>query len=80
MLDLKIYGTGCAKCQRLEAEARSAAEAAGVPFTLEKVMDRDAIIDAGIMLTPALAVNGAVKAAGRVPSREQLVELMKACA
>jgi small redox-active disulfide protein 2 len=76
MRDLKIYGTGCAKCNRLEASVRQAAEALGLAFTLEKVTDRDAITDAGILVTPALVVDGQVRVAGKVPSPGELEALL----
>ncbi len=72
MRDLKIYGTGCAKCNRLEANAKAAADALGLDFELEKITDRDKITDAGILVTPALMVDGEVKVAGKAPSADDL--------
>ena len=72
MRDLKIYGTGCAKCNRLEANAKAAADALGLDFELEKITDRDEITDAGILVTPALMVDGEVKVAGKAPSADDL--------
>jgi small redox-active disulfide protein 2 len=72
MRDLKVYGSGCAKCHRLEANAKAAAEALGLEFRLAKVTDRAAITDAGILLTPALVVDGEVKIAGKAPSVDEL--------
>ena len=72
MRDLKVYGTGCAKCNRLEANTKAAAEALGLDFQLEKITDRAAITDAGILVTPALMVDGEVKVAGKAPSADEL--------
>jgi len=76
MRDLKIYGTGCAKCNRLEANAKAAAEALGLDFELEKVTDRAGITDAGILVTPALMVDAEVKVAGKAPSADELKAML----
>lgn len=72
MVSLKVYGTGCAKCNRLEANTEAAAKALGLDYTLEKITDRSAITDAGILITPALVVDGVVKVSGKAPSPEDL--------
>ena len=72
MRDLKVYGTGCTKCNRLEANAKAAAEALGLDFQLEKITDRNEITNAGILVTPALVVDGEVKVAGKAPSVDEL--------
>lgn len=76
MHDLKVYGTGCAKCNRLEANAKAAAEALGLDFQLEKITDRDRITEAGILVTPALVVDGEVKVAGKAPSADELQAIL----
>ena len=68
MLDFKIYGTGCSKCAKLAEVADAAALELGLEHSLEKITDANAIIDAGVVRTPALAVNGAIRFAGRLPS------------
>ncbi len=78
MVEPKVYGTGCAKCNRLEANAEAAAKALGLDYTMEKITDRAAITDAGILVTPALAVDGEVKVAGKAPSPEELGPLLRA--
>ncbi|MFW5833666.1 MAG: MTH895/ArsE family thioredoxin-like protein [Pseudomonadota bacterium] len=78
MVELKVYGTGCAKCNRLEANAEAAAKALGLDYTIEKITDRAAITDAGILVTPALAVDGEIKVAGKAPSAEELAPLLLA--
>jgi small redox-active disulfide protein 2 len=72
MKKLQILGTGCAKCQKLAAQTEAAAQAAGIEYELEKVTDINAIMDFGVMMTPALAVDGEVKVAGKVPSVAEL--------
>lgn len=76
MKKIQILGTGCAKCQKLAAVADEAAKALGLPYTLEKVTDLNAIAGFGVMFTPALVVDGQVKVAGRVPSLEDAKKLL----
>jgi small redox-active disulfide protein 2 len=73
---LQILGTGCPKCNKLAATAESAARAAGVEFLLEKVTDIDQIMRFGVMMTPALVVDGEVKVMGRVPSVEEIKQIL----
>lgn len=67
-MEIKILGSGCANCDKLEAATREAAANLGVEATFEKVSDFAQIMSFGVMTTPALVVDGAVKVAGRVPS------------
>ena len=60
-----IYGSGCAKCKQLTANAEDAANAKGLEYEVEKVTDTNAIIDAGIMRTPALAIDGEIVIEGK---------------
>ncbi|MFW5680192.1 MAG: thioredoxin family protein [Pseudomonadota bacterium] len=76
MRHLQVYGTGCAKCNRLEANTKEAAETLGLDFQLEKITDRNAITDAGILVTPALVVDGEIKVAGKAPSADDLKALL----
>jgi small redox-active disulfide protein 2 len=76
MKKLEILGTGCPKCQKLSAEVEAAAQAMGIDYQLEKVTDLNEIIQFGVMMTPALAVDGAVKVVGRVPSMEELKTML----
>ena len=75
---LQVLGTGCPKCNKLAAAAESAAQAAGIEYHLEKVTDIDQIMRFGVMVTPALVVNGRVKVAGRVPAMDELQQLILA--
>lgn len=76
MKDLKILGTGCAKCKALADVAENAAKEIGEPYTLEKVTEIRKIMTFGVMLTPALVVNGKVVVAGRVPSLQETKKLL----
>lgn len=72
MLHLKILGSGCANCKKLEAVARDAVAGAGVSATIEKVTDMQAILAYDILATPALVINDRVVASGRIPSQAEI--------
>lgn len=76
MKKIQILGTGCAKCIKLTENARKAAEEAGVPYEIEKVTDLNKITDFGVMMTPALAIDGEVKSVGKVLSVEEIKKLL----
>jgi len=71
-MKLEIFGSGCAKCKLLAEHAEKAATDLGVDYTLEKITDMNAIIDAGVMRTPAVAVDGTIVFEGAVPSAEKI--------
>ncbi|NCA69446.1 MAG: thioredoxin family protein [Sphingobacteriia bacterium] len=75
-MKLQILGAGCAKCATLALHADVAAKSLGIEYALEKVTDLEAIIDAGVMSTPALAIDGEVKSSGRVLSVEEIKRLL----
>jgi len=75
-MKIEIYGTGCAKCKRLTQAAEQAARELGVDYELEKVEDLDAIVAAGVMRTPALAVDGVLRVSGQLPSVSALREIL----
>jgi small redox-active disulfide protein 2 len=76
-MEIKVLGSGCAKCNLLEEVTRRAVAQAGIDATVEKVTDMAAIMNYGVMTTPALVVDGQVKISGRVPSVDDLVALLK---
>jgi len=76
-MQIKILGTGCAKCTKLAEQADEAAKQAGVDYTLEKVTDITKIMSFGVMVTPALVVDGKVLCSGNVPSVEQIAKMLK---
>ena len=71
-----IYGSGCAKCKQLTANAEDAAKAKGIDHDVEKVTDTNAIIDAGIMRTPALAIDGEIVIEGKVANADEIQKLL----
>lgn len=76
MKKLQILGTGCARCNALAQATEQAALALGLDYELEKVTDLNRIRSFGVLMTPALAVDGQVKLAGRVPSVADLEKLL----
>lgn len=77
MKDIKILGMGCAKCNKLQELAETAAKELGLEYTVEKVRDMDRIMNYGVMVTPALVVDGKVKVAGKVPSLDDIKKMIK---
>ncbi|HPA73278.1 MAG TPA: thioredoxin family protein [Spirochaetota bacterium] len=71
-MKIEILGTGCAKCNKLEELAREVVAESGSDAEIVKVKDLNAIMGYGVMITPALVVNGEVKSAGKVPSKEEI--------
>ena len=76
-MKIQILGTGCPKCRQLEANAREALRNTGLEASVEKVTDVDAIINMGVMMTPALAVDGVVKSAGKVLAKEEIARILQ---
>jgi small redox-active disulfide protein 2 len=74
---IQILGSGCPKCKTLEANTRQAIENGGIEATIEKVTDIDAIMDMGVMITPALAIDGEVVSAGKVLNKDQILSFVK---
>lgn len=77
MKKIQILGTGCSKCIKLEEISRKAADKLGMEYEVEKVKDIKKIMEFGVMMTPALVVDGEVKVAGRVPSIEDVKKYIK---
>lgn len=75
-MQLTVIGPGCARCKTLAQLTEQAAKELGVQYELNKVTDLKQIMALGVMMTPALAVNGTVKLAGRVPSLEEIKKLL----
>jgi small redox-active disulfide protein 2 len=73
---LQILGIGCPKCFKLEENARQAATELNLDFQVEKVKDLQQIMAFGVMVTPALVVDGVVKVAGKVPGVEDIKKLL----
>lgn len=77
MKKLQILGRGCAKCNALAVNTEAAAKALGLEYELVKVTDINQIMDFGVMLTPALAVDGVVKSSGKVLSPDEVKKLLQ---
>lgn len=75
-MEIKILGTGCAKCKSLERATRKAVAELGIEAGVEKVEDIMKIMGFGVMTTPALVVNNKVVASGRVPKISEIKELL----
>ena len=76
MRKMQILGTGCAKCKKLAELTEEAAKSLGIEFEIEKVSDVREIMKFGVMMTPALAVDGEVKFAGKVPSLDEIKKII----
>ena len=76
MKEVKVYGTGCPKCEKLARNCKEAAEALGVEINLIKVTDLMDIMGAGIMMTPALAIDNKMMFSGKVASVDDLKKLL----
>ncbi|MGL5255625.1 MAG: thioredoxin family protein [Proteocatella sp.] len=74
---IKVLGTGCANCKKLEANAKDAVSKLGIEATVEKVEDLQDIMAYGVMKTPALLVDEKVKSMGKVLSSDDIVKLIK---
>jgi len=73
---LQILGPGCAKCTKLTENAKAAVAEIGMSAQVEKVTDINVITGFGVMMTPALVIDGEVKVVGKVPSVEEIKKLL----
>jgi small redox-active disulfide protein 2 len=76
MKKIHILGTGCTKCIKLAANAETAAKSAGIEIEITKVTDIKEIMGYGVMMTPALVVDGEVKTVGKVLSPEEIKKFL----
>ena len=72
-MEIKILGSGCPRCKRLEKIARQAAKEAGVEATFTKVTQMDEMIEYPIISTPGLVIDGELKASGRLPRKKEVI-------
>jgi small redox-active disulfide protein 2 len=77
MKKIQILGVGCIKCNKLAENAESAAKELGIEYELEKVTQITEIMNFGVMITPALAVDGEVKVSGKVVSADEIMEMLR---
>ena len=75
-MKIQVLGIGCQKCKQLTANVEQAVREAGIDVEIEKVTDLKEIIKFGVMITPALVIDGDVKVVGKVPSAEEIKKLM----
>lgn len=77
MKEIKVLGTGCAKCKKLAENAENAASEMQIEYRLQKVTDLNDIMGYGVMMTPGLVINGEVAAVGKVPDVEKIKEMLR---
>jgi small redox-active disulfide protein 2 len=77
MKKIQILGTGCQKCKALAQNAETAAKELGLEYTLEKVTDIKEIMKFGVMVTPALVIDGQVETAGKLLNIQEIKEMLK---
>lgn len=75
-MEIKVLGTGCARCKQLEKTVRQAVDELGVDASVEKVTELPDIMAYGIMSTPGLVIDGEVRLTGRVPKLEEMKSLL----
>ena len=75
-MDLKVLGSGCAKCKTLERITKEAVKELNLEATVEKVEDIQKIMEYGIMFTPALVIDGKVAFSGKVPNLKEMKEIL----
>jgi small redox-active disulfide protein 2 len=75
-MKIEVLGTGCAKCNKLYEAAKEAVQKGGIQAEITKVEDLAQIMKYGVMVTPALVVDGKVKVTGRVPSPDEIAKLL----
>ncbi|NLX97141.1 MAG: thioredoxin family protein [Rhodopirellula sp.] len=73
---IQVLGPGCSKCEKLKHNAEEAVRQSGVEAIVEKITDINVITGFGVMMTPALAVDGEVKIVGKVPSANEIAKLL----
>ncbi len=77
MKKIQVLGTGCPKCHKLGEEAVKAAMELGIKYDFEKVSDIQKIMAFGVMMTPALVIDGVVKVSGKVPSVDEIKKMLQ---
>ena len=76
-MKIQVLGAGCPKCKQLAENAVAAAEELNIDFELEKISNINDIIAFGVMLTPALALDGKVKISGKVPNTDAIKKILE---
>ncbi len=78
-MKIEILGVGCPKCKQLTANTEAAVKELNIAAEISKVTDIDKITDYGVMITPALAVDGTVVSAGKVLSKDEIKKIISNC-
>ena len=76
-MNIKILGSGCPKCKKLEALVRATVEKLGMDAEITHIYDMDEILSYNVMMTPALVIDGVVKLSGKLPGADQLEKLLQ---
>lgn len=76
-MNLKILGTGCPKCLKLEEMVKSIVNKLGLDAEVSHVYDINKILDYGVVMTPALVIDGKVRVSGKLPSESELIDILK---
>ena len=77
MTKIQVLGPGCPKCEQILQNAKAAISEIGIECDIEKITDIQKIIEFGVMVTPALIIDGEVKITGKVPSKDEIIGLIK---
>ena len=77
MRKILILGTGCPKCKALAENVEAAAKDLGIEYSIEKVTEINKIMKFGVVVTPALTVDGQVKVVGKIPSQDEITALIQ---
>ncbi|TGE37672.1 thioredoxin family protein [Desulfosporosinus fructosivorans] len=76
-MEIKILGSGCSNCAKLEKVTKEGIAQLGIEAQVEKVEDMQKIMSYGVMSTPALVINGVVKLVGKVPNKAKIIEILE---
>ena len=76
-MKIEVFGTGCPKCKMVEANVKKALETTGLIAEVVKVTDIDEMVERGLMSTPGLAIDGELVSAGRIPSVDEVIQLIR---
>lgn len=75
-MKIQVFGPGCAKCEQVAENAKAAAESLGIEYEIEKISDFNVMMGFGVMMTPAIAIEGEVKVVGKVPTVDEIKNML----
>ena len=76
-MEIKILGSGCSNCAKLEKVTKEGIAELGIVAHVEKIEDMQKILSYGVMSTPALVIDGVVKLVGKVPTKARMIEILE---